>query len=118
MARPILRSTLPLLCTHLDFYLPFFPPCTQLCPCPVLILPPGLYPATVCFALPSNISLLCHPHTLLFPSLFHYPALSTTLALSPSLPSTMTCPYVPFAMPFQPSDLSYLMPSTLPVAMF
>ena len=94
---PVLCSTLPLLRMHLDFCMPFFPPCTQLCPCPVLILTPDLYPAPVCAALASNISLLCHPCPTLLPSLSQYPPYP---ALAPVLPSTMACLCVLFTMPF------------------
>ena len=96
-------ATLPLLYIHLDFYLPFGPPCTQLCPYSVLILTPDLFLASVYGALPSNISLLCHLRPILLSSLFRYPP-------RPALSSALACPCGPFAMSFLPSDLPYLMP--------
>ena len=104
-----------MLCIHLDFYLSFFPPCTQLCPCPVLILTSHLYLALACATLPSNSSLLCHSRPTLLPFLSHYPPHP---ALAPSLLSAMACPYLLSAMPLLPTDLPYLTLSALPVAMF
>ena len=94
---------MPLLYIHLDFYLPFVPQCTQLCPYSALILTPDLCLAPICAALPSNISKLCHLRPILLSSLFRYPPL-------PALQSTIASSCAPFAMPFLPSDLTYLLP--------
>ena len=95
-------ATLPLLYIHLDFYLPFVLPYTQLCPYSVLILTPDLYLAIrLCYR--AVISLPCHLRPILLSSLFRYPP-------RPALPSTMACPCAPFAVPFLPSDLPYLLP--------
>ena len=82
-ACPALRSTLPLLCIHLDFYLCFLPPCTQLCTCPVFILTPDLRSAPVCATLPYSISLLCHLCAIILSSLSRCPP---ALALHYELP--------------------------------
>ena len=111
-ARPVSRSTQPLLCIHLDC-LRFVPPCTQLCLCAVIILTPDLCPAPVCVVLPAR-----SPYSAIYSLLLSLPPLSACHALAPVWPSTMTCPWALFVMFFIPSDLSYLLPSALPVATF
>ena len=111
-ARPALRSTLPLLCIHLDFYLPFVSACTQLYPCAVLILTPDLYPAPICAILPPNISLLGHLHPILLSSPFRYPS-------RPALPSTMACLVLPSPCSSYPLTCPiHCSICALPVAMF
>ena len=82
---PALHSTLPLLCIHLNFFLSFVPPCTQLCTCPVFILTPDIRSTPVCAPLPFNISLLCHLCAILLSSLSRCPP-HPALALHYELP--------------------------------
>ena len=86
---PALCSTLPLLCNHLDFYLPSALPSTHLCPCPVPILTPDLRPPSVAS---SNMSLLCHLCPLLLPSRSRYPSHSSLSLSCPPLRLTHASP--------------------------
>ena len=89
---------------------------------PVLHSAPALYLFLLLTSfLPLSSADLQHAATLravlysLFPS---SPASPPHPAIFPGVHSTMTCPHTTFSMPFLRSGLPYMLPSTLPVAMF
>ena len=99
----------------LDIYLPFVPPCTQLCPSSALILTPDLCldPSVQPFPLTSPFSAICALFFFLPSSAIHLalpcPPL-WALRYAQGKPSAMACPGAPFAMPFICSEQPYLLP--------